>query len=237
MSVYFIRSGGRIKIGYTSNWSKRLRSFTRALPEPPEIIAVIDGGREAEAWLHSRFDELRVNGEWFKSHADIEEMAHKLASDRFAIPVREKQQETSPSWDVERYLAEAMEWFHRIEESRKAASEKTTQVERRADIARRLGVDCGSLENLARGRFGDALRLRGLRNLLYDARVIDIDCQIIEMGIAHADMLMPFNDEYRDVARRALARLEAAVETETGRRWLDGRLDIARCRKTLGLEG
>jgi hypothetical protein len=45
--VYFIRVGKFIKIGYTTNLPKRLKSFRGATAEPIQVLAVFPGNRKA----------------------------------------------------------------------------------------------------------------------------------------------------------------------------------------------
>lgn len=64
--VYFLRFGDRIKIGYSSN-------FRRRMSEVPydEILLVLPGTQAHESALHEIFKEHRITGEWFHSHGDI----------------------------------------------------------------------------------------------------------------------------------------------------------------------
>lgn len=60
--IYFIKTGPHIKIGWTSNLDRRLRSF----PPSSELMAVQPGTRADEAALHRKFAVHRTHGrEWY----------------------------------------------------------------------------------------------------------------------------------------------------------------------------
>lgn len=64
--VYFVRSGGLIKIGYTTNIpEERLRTLQTGCPDELELIGVIRGGRSTEAMIHTELAEFHYRGEWF----------------------------------------------------------------------------------------------------------------------------------------------------------------------------
>lgn len=69
--IYFIQSGGFIKIGFSSNWGGRLRSLKTSNPNPIELLALIEGTREQERELHARFQTHRAEGEWFKPAPEL----------------------------------------------------------------------------------------------------------------------------------------------------------------------
>lgn len=71
-SIYFVRSGRFVKIGWTTkNVAARIRTIANALPEPIEVLGVRPGTRFDEARLHSRFAHCRQRGEWFTDNDDI----------------------------------------------------------------------------------------------------------------------------------------------------------------------
>lgn len=65
--VYFIRCGedGPIKIGWSTDVSRRITEIAQGLPDPAILIAQIPGGRELEARLHRALTEYRRRNEWF----------------------------------------------------------------------------------------------------------------------------------------------------------------------------
>jgi hypothetical protein len=65
--VYFVQADGdMVKIGWTTDLSKRLSSLRSSLPQQLELLRRIDGGKVTEKWLHKRFADRRVGGEWFE---------------------------------------------------------------------------------------------------------------------------------------------------------------------------
>lgn len=67
MTVYFIQVGkdGPVKIGYAADAAIRLQQLQVAHPEPLHLLRTIDGGSKTEAWLHGKFSDHRIRGEWF----------------------------------------------------------------------------------------------------------------------------------------------------------------------------
>jgi hypothetical protein len=63
--VYFIESGGFIKIGWSADWHARVRSLRTANPNPIDVLLVIKGSRQDEGDLHARFQACRAHGEWY----------------------------------------------------------------------------------------------------------------------------------------------------------------------------
>jgi hypothetical protein len=59
--VYYMRIGNRIKIGWTTNLTERLKAIN-----PEELVATEEGGRKLEKRRHSQFADLRTHGEWFR---------------------------------------------------------------------------------------------------------------------------------------------------------------------------
>lgn len=61
------------KIGVTSNLIKRFASLQGGSPVQLRIVTSWDVPNEFELYLHGRFEESRLHGEWFNlSKADIE---------------------------------------------------------------------------------------------------------------------------------------------------------------------
>ena len=66
--VYFLQSGGHIKIGWTSNLEQRMRAY----PPGSQLLAVQPGTRRDEAATHRRFAVHRTHGrEWYPLAADL----------------------------------------------------------------------------------------------------------------------------------------------------------------------
>lgn len=71
--VYFVQNTrtSQVKIGYSSEVRKRIGSLQTATPDRLILIRLIDGGPRTEAWLHKKFSNLHVRGEWFEYHDDM----------------------------------------------------------------------------------------------------------------------------------------------------------------------
>ena len=66
--VYLLKSGDTFKLGCSANLEKRVKQINVALPEAATLYHAIqtDDPFGIEAYWHSRFADLRLNGEWFK---------------------------------------------------------------------------------------------------------------------------------------------------------------------------
>ena len=60
-TVYYMRVGNRVKIGWSSNLPARLLTFN-----PEELVAVETGSKTVERQRHREFSQLRTTGEWFR---------------------------------------------------------------------------------------------------------------------------------------------------------------------------
>ena len=69
--IYFIRSPSAVKIGMAKNAQRRLTVLQTSHPEPLELVATCQGGRELETEYHRRFADCRIRGEWFSPAPDI----------------------------------------------------------------------------------------------------------------------------------------------------------------------
>lgn len=65
--VYFLWSGARIKIGFSTRPVARIQSLAAAGPDEVHFMAAIEGTRADEKMLHESLASHRVNGEWFRS--------------------------------------------------------------------------------------------------------------------------------------------------------------------------
>jgi len=68
--VYYIRRGGYVKIGTTTNLKQRMRDLM-----PDEVLAVEPGSYDLESTLHARFAEIRFSPsmEYFKLTEELQE--------------------------------------------------------------------------------------------------------------------------------------------------------------------
>jgi hypothetical protein len=65
--IYFIqaKSGGLIKIGFSIDLKRRLRTLQSHSPLPLKIVGSMDGSLEMEKEIHGKFNKTRERGEWF----------------------------------------------------------------------------------------------------------------------------------------------------------------------------
>lgn len=70
--VYVVGFGKFIKIGWSATARRRLASLQQALPVPLTIYALTPGTLETEREFHSRFEDHRLNGEWFALRGDVQ---------------------------------------------------------------------------------------------------------------------------------------------------------------------
>lgn len=71
--VYFVQgeSGGPIKIGFTTNFDKRITMLQNGYPEKLTLLACTLGTEETEEAIHVELQKHRLRGEWFNPHDDV----------------------------------------------------------------------------------------------------------------------------------------------------------------------
>lgn len=76
--IYFVRAGedGPVKIGYATDFAKRVSSLQVGNHLPLKLIRQVDGPRPAERWYHQRFSDCHIAREWFHFHLDMLEVTH-----------------------------------------------------------------------------------------------------------------------------------------------------------------
>jgi hypothetical protein len=78
-AIYFVRSNGLVKIGYSKHVAQRVRALRTGSSVPLELWFSFDGTRELEKELHWRFRRDRSHGEWFHLSPAILEYASPFA--------------------------------------------------------------------------------------------------------------------------------------------------------------
>lgn len=71
MSVYFIREGGFIKIGFSNDVRTRVAAIINGLRGKGDLLGFMPGGRDVEKHLHRVFDADHEYGEWFRVTAKL----------------------------------------------------------------------------------------------------------------------------------------------------------------------
>jgi hypothetical protein len=70
-TVYFVRAGDRVKIGFTTDVRRRISELQTFFPEPLELLLELRGSVLVEHELHRRFADLCLTREWFRLEAPI----------------------------------------------------------------------------------------------------------------------------------------------------------------------
>jgi hypothetical protein len=73
MTVYIIRAGehGPCKIGWADDVEARRKQLQVSHHDLLHVMRTIEGSRATERWLHQRFAELHMQGEWFLFRAEM----------------------------------------------------------------------------------------------------------------------------------------------------------------------
>ncbi len=83
--LYFIESAfGPIKIGVSSDPAQRLKGLQTSHPVKLSLLAVVHGAGPLEGEYHRKFDEHRLEGEWFSPAPDILAEIARLNSEQSA---------------------------------------------------------------------------------------------------------------------------------------------------------
>jgi len=76
--VYFVRCGNQVKIGKTVDVDSRLASLQTGTSAPLKLIMRLASGPKFERFLHKKFAEHRIRGEWFHIRGDLAEFIEKV---------------------------------------------------------------------------------------------------------------------------------------------------------------
>jgi hypothetical protein len=71
--IYFIQEPAEdaIKIGYSTEPSRRLSTLQTSHPRDLELLAVWPGDQNLEKQIHERFAQFRIRGEWFRPAQEL----------------------------------------------------------------------------------------------------------------------------------------------------------------------
>jgi hypothetical protein len=95
--IYFVGAAGRVKIGVTTNITKRLIALQIGSATKIELIATIPGDFKTEKALHARFSSARAHGEWFNLSREILSFLEEVKAGRFETwPVAGSAQASAP---------------------------------------------------------------------------------------------------------------------------------------------
>jgi hypothetical protein len=90
--VYFVQEGGSgaIKIGATGNIKNRLDMLRVNSPHEMNLVASVPGDERLEKYLHTRFKDSNVRGEWFRPTSKLFECIEELKQGRFLLSDEER---------------------------------------------------------------------------------------------------------------------------------------------------
>lgn len=83
--VYFLRSGDRIKIGFSLNPFDRAGGMKTALADGVTCLVAVPGTQYEERRLHRALYRHRRNGEWFERHPDVVQVMIRSATFGIAL--------------------------------------------------------------------------------------------------------------------------------------------------------
>jgi hypothetical protein len=72
--VYFVQESvsNAIKIGTSVNLDRRIRALKSYFPMGSlTVLATVPGGHGVESWMHSKFKDARIRGEWFRPASEL----------------------------------------------------------------------------------------------------------------------------------------------------------------------
>lgn len=79
-----------VKIGYTTNLTKRKANMSVSAPGGIHFIATLKGDHETEQYLHDKFASYRSSGEWFRYEGELEEFVRKVQNgEQVIFPIRD----------------------------------------------------------------------------------------------------------------------------------------------------
>jgi len=77
-SIYFLKSFGAIKIGYSADVATRIRDISIYAPLQPDLLGTIPGDRHFERAIHGHLKKHHLKGEWFSDCSEVREVMARL---------------------------------------------------------------------------------------------------------------------------------------------------------------
>lgn len=71
--VYFIKQNNSVKIGYSAIIQNRISELQVGSPEKQEFLFTIQGTMKTEQYLHRKFKQYNIRGEWFNIEGKLKE--------------------------------------------------------------------------------------------------------------------------------------------------------------------
>lgn len=111
MTVYFAQARtdqATVKIGFTSDLAKRQQNMSVSTPGGVAILATLPGSRETESYLHDKFEDDRLNGEWFRYSEAIRDFIRDIQNGKAGL-IPFKDEAIYKRHSPEEFSAEALE--------------------------------------------------------------------------------------------------------------------------------
>lgn len=82
--IYFVQEDpdGPIKIGCSTDPSRRLNTLQTGQPRSLELLAVLPGDRELEKQIHERCARFCIRGEWFEPAQELLDFIYENSTNR-----------------------------------------------------------------------------------------------------------------------------------------------------------
>jgi hypothetical protein len=194
VSVYFIREGGFIKIGYSNDVRSRVAAIINGLRGQGELLGAMPGGRDVEKHLHRVFAVDREYGEWFRVTDKL--LAFIETTCVAELPAEERKPSDRLQLQEERYAEEAAYFIRTALEGIALHNDTFTALERSTSIP--------------------AERLK----LIYDGAICPITAgEYVVLRMMHDASLGMTPDDYKDAeaegrrwAEERIARKRAAED-------------------------
>jgi hypothetical protein len=78
--VYFMKSGGMVKIGFTTDLEQRTKTIRNGNPHELTLLGAMPGTDDTEFFLHQMFAPYRSTGEWFRIEGALDVFLASLPS-------------------------------------------------------------------------------------------------------------------------------------------------------------
>ena len=84
MYIYFVQAGekGPVKVGLSKNPMSRVKQLQTSNPHTLKLLGIIPGDRETEEMIHDKFEDHRLEGEWFEPTNELIDIVRSLLDDQ-----------------------------------------------------------------------------------------------------------------------------------------------------------
>lgn len=93
--VYFVKSSGQIKIGFSKDAIKRVIALRTGSAEAIELLGTIPATLQIERFIHWQFRSFRIHGEWFRADPELVSFIERNLVENKGCPNNIKRHQTS----------------------------------------------------------------------------------------------------------------------------------------------